>query len=212
MKKIILSLFLTAMAAAFAMGQNDDYKKTEVYVGYSNGQVDMGIDSGNSINSFLRDRANFHGFEVAGVYNVSRYVGVKGDISGTYNNRRFSFPIVTGNTTTTGTVDTKNSLYNFAGGIQVKDNASAGRFKPFAHAMVGAGHGRSKFENCSPSSLVLCNGTQSDTGFAGIFGGGLDIRVNDKVDFRAFQVDYNPMRFDGQTDHNVRLGIGIVIK
>jgi hypothetical protein len=215
MKKMISALFLTVALGVFAFGQGD-YKKGEFYIGYSNGQVDTGVDTGNSVNSVLRDRANFNGFEVAGVYNASRYIGIKGDISGTYNSNRFSFPVTTGTATQTVTVDTKNSLYNIVGGIQVKDNANQGRFKPFAHAMVGAGHGRTKVDNitCTTTTSINCGdfGEDSQTGFAGVFGGGLDIRVNDRVDFRAFQVDYNPIRFDGGTDHNIRFGIGIVIK
>jgi hypothetical protein len=215
MKNAIFALLIMAITGVFALGQNSDYNKGEFYVGYSNGQVDTGINSGNSVNSFFRDRANFNGFEVSGVYNVSRYIGVKADLSGTYNNTRYSFPVVTGNTTQTVNFEGKNSLYNIAGGIQVKDNASSGRFKPFAHALIGAGHGRTKVNNltCTSTTVINCSDlSASETGLAGIFGGGLDVRVNDKIDIRAFQIDYNPIKFDAGTDHNVRLGIGIVIK
>src|SRR5205085_2112609 len=157
-------------------------------------------------------------FETAGVYNVSRYVGLKADVSGTYNSTSFSVPVTAGTTTQTVSFDTKNSLYNFLGGVQVKDNANEGRFKPFAHGLVGVGYARTSLNHvvCSSNPSINCGvfgtGTQSDTGFAAVIGGGIDIRVNDKVDFRALQVDYNPMRFNGNTDHNIRLGIGIVIK
>src|SRR5687767_15484025 len=33
--------------------------------------------------------------------------------------------------------------------------------------------------------------SDSETGFSGVFGGGLDIRINDRVDFRAIQIDLN---------------------
>jgi opacity protein-like surface antigen len=216
MNKFLLALSLLLVTSVFASAQASDYKKGEFYIGYSNGQVDTGVDTGNTVNSFLRDRANFNGFEVAGVYNVSRYVGIKGDVSGTYNSSQFSFPVTTGTTTQTVTFDTKNSLYNFLGGVQIKDNANEGRFKPFAHALVGAGHGRTTVSNvtCTTTTSVDCSaiGRDSSTGLAMAFGGGLDIRVNDKVDLRAFQVDYNPIRFNGAFDNNVRFGIGIVIK
>jgi hypothetical protein len=52
----------------------------------------------------------------------------------------------------------------------------------------------------------------SETAFAGAFGGGLDIKLNDHIDFRAVQVDYNPIKFSSGTQHNVRLGIGFVFK
>lgn len=215
MKRFILSLALMVTASTFAFAQTD-YNKGEFFVGYSHGQVDSGVDSGDSVKSFFRDRIGFNGFETSGVYNVSRYIGIKGDVSGTYKSTVFTFPVTTGASTQTVTVDTKNSLYNFLGGVQIKDNANEGRFKPFAHALVGAGHGRTRVNSltCTTTANINCTdiGSVNDTGLAGAFGGGLDVRINDRVDFRAFQVDYNPIKFENTTDHNVRFSIGIVIK
>ena len=211
MKRFLLSLALIGAVSTFASAQTD-YKKGEFFIGYSHGQVDSGIDSGDSVNSFFNDRIGFNGFEAAGVYNVSRYVGIKGDVSGTYNSTQFSFPAGS----QTVTVDTSNSLYNFLGGVQIKDNANEGRFKPFAHALVGAGHGRTKVNSvtCVSTPPLPCtfDALESDTGLAGAFGAGIDIRLNDRVDFRAIQVDYNPIKFENSTDHNVRFSIGFVIK
>lgn len=219
MKKIILALCLTAISGLTAVAQNsDDYKRSEFYVGYSNGQVDTGVDveNNNEVEEFFDERATFHGFETAGVYNFSRYVGLKGDISGTYNKKNFSASVpVTGGTSTVS-FDADSSLYNFLGGVQVKDNANEGRFKPFAHALVGAGHARVKVRNLVCPTGVDCTGfedTTSETGLAGAFGGGIDVRINDKFDFRAVQVDYNPLKFkDSSVQHNFRFGIGLVIK
>lgn len=220
MKKIFLAFCLTAISGLAAFAQtSDDYKKSEFYVGFSNGQVDTGINiedpDTNEVEEFFDERESFNGFEAAGVYNFSRYVGLKGDVSGTYKSTNFSVSVPTNGGTSTFSADTKLSLYNFLGGIQVKDNANEGRFKPFAHALVGAGHARVKINNVTCPTGVDCFGFEDSynrTGLAGAFGGGIDIRINDKFDFRAAQFDYNPMRFDGQTQHNIRLGIGLVIK
>jgi hypothetical protein len=216
MKKLIFAICLTAAAGVFTFAQsNSDYKKFEVYGGYSNGQVDTGIDSGNSFRSFFDDRRSFNGFEGSAVYNFSRYFGAKADVSGTYNNTNFSFavPIPAGGT---GTVsfNTENSLYNFLGGVQIKDNSSDARFKPFAHALIGAGHGRTKVSSVTCPAGVDCSDliNDSETGFAGAFGGGLDIKLSNRVDFRAIQVDYNPIKFDSGTQNNVRFGVGFVFK
>jgi hypothetical protein len=211
MKRMIFILALIVATAVFASAQTD-FKKGEFFVGFSHGQVDTGIDSGDSVNSFFRDRVGLNGFEASGVYNVNRYIGIKGDVSGVYNSTQFTFPVGT----QTVTVDTKNSLYNFLGGLQVKDNASSGRVKPFAHALIGAGHGRTKVNSltCTSTSTFNCGeiSSVSDTGLAGAFGGGIDVRLNDRIDFRAFQVDYNPIKFENNTDHNIRFSIGFVIK
>jgi opacity protein-like surface antigen len=212
MKKLMLAACLMASVGISAFAQSSTYKKSEFYVGYSNGQIDNGVDTGNSFRDFLDDHTTFHGWEASGVYNIHRYFGLKGDVSGTYNKKTFAFASPNGNVS----FDTNNSLYNFLGGVQIKDNSSDARFKPWAHALIGAGHGRTKIKNATCTFAADCNGlvgTESETGFAGAFGGGLDIKLNDKIDLRAIQVDYNPIHFsDTGTDHNVRLGIGIVFK
>lgn len=214
MKKLIFALIVMIMPGIFVFGQTKgDYKKFEFFAGFSNGQVDKGFDSGSSFGSFLRDRANFRGFNVSGVYNVSRYVGIKGDVSGTFNKARFSLPVTTGSATPQKIVfDTASSLYNFLGGVQVKDNASKARFKPFAHAMVGVGYQEIKVKTVECPVGIACAGFtgSSKTGLAAAFGGGLDTRITKKLDFRAFQVDYNPIKFSSNTDHNTRFGTGIV--
>jgi len=137
MKKYLLALGLVIISSVIAFGQSSDYKKAEGYVGYSSGQIDTGVDSGSSINAFFRDRTNFNGVEVAGAYNLSRYIGLKGDFSAHF--KRQDFNQVAGPAgTTTITVRNDNSLYNFLGGVQVKDNSESGRWKPFAHALIGA--------------------------------------------------------------------------
>jgi len=208
---------MTVLCASFGLAQNtSDYKKSEFFVGYSNNQVDTGLNSsdGNQFQNFFNDRESFHGVNVSGTYNVTRYVGITGDVSATYNNKDFSFPVQTGPTTTSNvSFKTKNSLYNFLGGVQIKDNASTGRLKPFGYALVGAGHGRTKFKDVTCPTGADCsffNDTESETGLAGAFGGGLDIKINDKISFRAIKVDYNPIKFDSGTSHNVRIGVGLV--
>lgn len=215
MNKLFLAFCLTIISSAASFAQTSgDYRKSEFFVGYSNQQVDTGGDTGG-LADFIGDRTTFNGFEVSGVYNVSRYVGVKGDFSGAYRSENFSVT----DSGTTVSADTKNSIYNVLGGIQIKDNASDTRVKPFAHALVGVGHVRTKISNvnCSGSAIPTsaCSGLADSfnvTGIAGAFGGGLDIKLNDRVDIRAIQVDYNPIRLDGQTGHNFRFGVGIVIK
>lgn len=220
LKKAFIALSLTAIGAVsvFAQSAGDDFKKAEYYVGYSNGQIDSGVDSGNTAIDFFRDRENFNGVNVSGVYNVNRYFGVKGDFSGTFNKTTFAETFTSGGDSYTVGFKTKNQMYNFTGGVQIKDNANSGVFKPFVHAMVGVAHARTRVndfvcaapegENCD--DLELTDEKFSGTGFSGIIGGGIDLRLNNRVQIRAIQVDYNPTRIDGVTGHNLRLGAGIV--
>ena len=221
MKYIFLTLAFVLTLSAFSVAQSSDYNKGEFYIGYSNGQVDTGANfsnSGNAVQNFFNNRTNFNGFEAAGVYNLSRYVGLKADLSGTYHRAgSFSFPVTTGTSTQTVSGNVRESLYNVLGGVQIKDNANTGRFKPFAHALAGLGHARSDVTNltCTTTANINCsnfgNGDHAN-GFAMAFGGGIDVRVNDRIDVRAIQVDYNPLRLNGMTENNLRIGVGIVIK
>lgn len=211
-----ISFAILAVSAAFAQAQPvDDYKKGEFYVGYSNGQVDTGVDTGDSPVDFFRDRENFNGVNVAGVYNVSRWFGVKGDVSATFNKTDFSTTVVGPNGSNTVSAETDNSLYNFLAGVQVKDNSNEGTFKPFAHGLVGAAHSRSKVNDFTCTGLdcpqlLTPDETFSDTGFSAVIGGGIDFRLNNRVQIRAIQVDYNPTRIGGDWQNNLRIGAGIV--
>lgn len=222
MKRVFFALFLAATAVAGVTAQNtDDYKKTEFYVGYSNGQVDNGNNSSaGAVSSFFADRETFHGFEASGVYNVTRYIGVKADVSGAYKNESFGGTFTNPLTNTTTTIAGSNnlSLYNVLGGIQIKDNSVDKKVKPFAHALGGIAHFRTAVKDfsCTPAAncgaMTFAGQTFSDTKAAGAFGGGLDIRINDRFDFRVVQVDYNPAWTSDGTIHNFRAGIGIVFK
>jgi hypothetical protein len=197
--------------ASIAAAQSADYKKFEVFAGYSHNRVDTGIGANDDdIDDFLDEREGFHGFNVSATGNVTRYIGFKFDVSGHFKSRSVPFGTIA------RAADIDSQIYNFLGGVQLKDNSTDVTFKPFAHALVGLGHVRAKvnFSNdfciaISPSPCPV-DSTESENGFAGAFGGGIDIRASDKIDIRVIQIDYNPMRVSGTTLHNFRFGVGIV--
>ncbi len=212
MRRLMSLAILIAACASVSLAQStDDYNKLEFFGGYSHNRVDTGVgDNDPQLNDIIDEREGFHGFNAAVTGNVTRYVGLKFDVSGHW--KRKTFPIGTAQ------LDLDSSLYNFLGGVQIKDNSKETRIKPFAHALVGAAH--AKFDGnfsdgiCAAVFPSPCpvDFEDSDTGFAGAFGGGLDIRANDRIDIRAFQFDYNPTRLGGDgTQHNFRVGVGIVI-
>lgn len=199
MSRLIVSLcFLIAFFSFGAAQTADEYKKAEFFVGYSYGR-----GAGDAL----------HGVNGSGVYNFSRYFGIKADVSATFSGRRVGF---NGGPTPPITVNFRlnRSVYNILGGIQVKDNADKGRFKPFAHLLVGVGHDRSRTSDFQCSPIASCppfvGGTGSNTGFAAAVGGGLDLRLNKRVQFRLIQLDYNPMTNGFGTSNRLRLGTGIV--
>lgn len=185
-----------------------------------------GDELGPNFQPFFCQRRNFNGFDASLTY-VSKYVGLKGDLTGHFKTStfvdKFTPPGVT------QTVANRERLYNFLGGVQVKNNGRDARIKPFAHALAGF----ARYTNRQQQTLDLFpqfNFTIEDreTSFAMKLGGGLDIRAGKRVDIRVFELDYNPVfagdrraksiagpftnvSFTGRTTHNFTIGVGVVI-
>lgn len=214
-----LFVFVTFACVQQSLAQTD-YRRFEFFGGYSHNRVDVGpvedFDPGDDLefDDIFDEREGFNGFNVAVVGNFHRYFGAKFDYS--YHQKSFD----------NGPDNTTIRLHNILGGIQVKDNSTDATVKPFAHVLFGVGRTAadlSEFDNQLNDF--------DDVGFAAAVGGGLDIRLSSRVDLRAIQIDYNPMRFDfsdfgtvgipgtptptgdlKRTLHNFRIGIGIVIR
>ena len=209
-KTFLLALIIVACASIAAAQVT--YKRWEIFGGYSHNRVDTGIgDFDPDSGEFDTKRESFHGFEASVTGNFSRYLGLKGDVSGHYKNKIIPFDTVT------KAVDMKSSLYNFLAGVQLKDNSTESTFKPFAHVLPGVAYVRNRFEfrnefcNAVAPGQCPANITESHTAFAAALGGGLDIRTTNRIDIRAIQIDYNPTRSGDPTQHNIRIGVGIVI-
>ena len=208
-KSILIGTIILACASIAAA--QSDYKKFEFFGGFSHNRVDTGLgDEEPALADVINEREGFNGFEVSATGNFTRYLGLKGDFSGHFKNKTFGIPGLPGSN-----VEVDSRLFNFLGGVQIKDNSTEGTFKPFAHALAGVAHARNSvdFNNVVCVAIVPspCSPfTESETGFAAAFGGGLDIRASDRVSIRAIQVDYNPTRLFDSTQHNFRIGVGIV--
>ena len=208
-KSILIGTIILACASIAAA--QSDYKKFEFFGGFSHNRVDTGVgDEEPALGDIVNEREGFNGFEVSATGNLSRYIGLKGDFSGHFKNRNLQIPGLPGSS-----VDIDSRLFNFLGGVQIKDNSTEGTFKPFAHALAGVAHARNSVEFNDVVCIAIvpspCSPfTENETGFAAAFGGGLDIRASDRISIRAIQVDYNPTRLFDSTQHNFRIGVGIV--
>ena len=209
-----ISIATIIIACASIAAAQSDYKKFEFFGGYSHNRIDTGIgDDDPDLDDIIDEREGFHGFEISATGNLTRYFGIKGDFSTHFKSRTFPFGSIA---VPTAEVDVDSRLFNFLGGVQIKDNSTEGTFKPFAHALVGAAHVRNRVDfNADVCIAVIpspcpADFTDSETGFAAAFGGGIDIRASDRISIRAIQLDYNPTRVFDSTQHNFRIGVGIV--
>jgi opacity protein-like surface antigen len=213
MRKLLLLTAFILACASVSLAQSTDYNKVEFYGGYSHARVDTGIDDSDldddGFGDFFRDRRGYNGFDTSITGNLTRYFGLKANFTAHFKSDSISDSGIT--------VNTRERLYNFLGGVQIKDNSKEARFKPFAHALAGAAHQSVRFS----SPLVTDTFDVDDTSFALKIGGGIDVRVHPRVDLRLVEVNYNPVfsgdqtidgvTFSGKTQHNFTIGAGIVI-
>ena len=229
-KRLLTIWTLMVLCTTVALAQ-DDYTKWEFFGGYSALNFDnLGGDTDNlAVNDILGEKNTLRGFELAVTRNFHKYVGAKFDYSLHLREDNFSRPAGD------GTVDT--TVQNFLGGIQVKNNMKDGpRFKPFGHALFGVANQKIDVDSLQlPALFGISDFSVNETSFAMAFGGGLDIRLTERIDIRAVQVDWNiinrgdqqtgivlvptpfqtvgsPFVVPGTRQDNLRLSVGIVIR
>ena len=175
----------------------------EVYIGYSGTAAQTTGGGGFSGNP----RQVHNGIQTSVTINANRYVGLKGDFSVGYRDRKEAFTV--GGPITT--VTRRTVIYNILGGVQFKDNESEAVVQPFGHALVGVGIYRQTLRDCQNPIGSFCGTAVRGKGLAGAFGGGFDIRLANRAGVR-FSGDYNPMRIEKETLNNFRFGVGVVFK
>lgn len=197
MRKLLMAAFIIACTAPFTFAQtaSDDNHKVDIGVLFSHNRVDTGFNDPSQ--NFINDREGFNGVNAFVKGNVSRYVGLVGD----YSFHRKSFNETFGTTNVGVDVD----LHTLMGGVELKDNNKETKVKPFGRVLAGFQHVRANI-----TGITGVNTDESDNGFSAAVGGGIDFRVSPRVDIRAVQLEYNPTRFNGETTHNFRIGVGII--
>lgn len=134
---------------------------------------------------------NFHGWNASVTGNVSKRFGIVADFSGQYGKER------------AGSIRIKQDAHSFLFGPRLSFRGK--RLTPFVYALFGV----TRFhESAIISGQKL---SASDSGFSSAFGGGMDVRVNDRLAIRAFQIDYFRPNFFGEAHNRGRLAFGVVL-
>ncbi len=144
--------------------------------------------------------ASLNGWNASGEVKVFPFIGLVADFSGHYGSENLPSSIVCNGIgpCTPLTANANVSQHNFLFGPRV--SFSIGKFRPFAHALIGASH-------LSENNAGLSN---SDTSFADALGGGLDYKLIPLISWR-FQGDALQTRFFNSTQNDFRFSTGIVI-
>ena len=195
MRKALFTALFFVFCAPLAFAQGD-FQRGEFGVMYSHNLVDTDGAFSNDPNDTGRD--GFNGVNIDAGYNFSRYFGAKVDFS--YHKKSNSLTVPAA-----GTFNVDGKLTQFMGGVKIQDNAVDTKVRPFAQLLLGVG----RVEVEASGTGIPAGFGVSETGFAAAVGGGLDIRVHKNVDIRAIKVEYNPVRIEGETGNNIRLGVGL---
>ena len=129
---------------------------------------------------------NANGWDMALTGNVNRWLGVAGDFSGAYKSQNgASF---------------NNYTYTFGPVVSIRQNET---FTPFVHFLAGGFRASAAFGGFSGSS----------SGFAMMFGGGVDVKATRHVAVRAVQFDWLSLRANGTSDNNnMRVSTGLLFR
>lgn len=174
--------FAVILLLGFAgMAVAQDVPVAEVFGGYSFFRCDAGDDIS----------CNLNGWNAAVDFNASDRWSVVADFSGHYGYLD-------------GPVATPSGVYpwydvkshNFMFGPRYKMRTE--KVTPFVHALFGINH-------INPEA-----GDTVQNNFAMAFGGGVDVKVSDKMSVRALQLDYVTARADSDWNDNLRFSAGVV--
>jgi opacity protein-like surface antigen len=191
MRKLMMLAAVLFIAAIPAHAQGN-YPVAEIFGGYSYLSFDTGADTDEDIEDFFDNREGFHGvgFSIAG--NFSKHFGIVGDFS---YHRKSNDSII-------GDLKTNKYYFLFGPRVYARGDTVTG----FAHALVGGTRTKLTSDDFDDDFL----GSRTD--FALGFGGGVDINVTNSVGIRILQVDYIPVRTDGNWFHDLRFQAGITFR
>ena len=208
-----LPLIFFFCCTLYTTAQSNDQSRVEGFAGYSvmrtNYKIERPVPFMPVIVAFSPDEARIlNGLNASATIYLIKGFGITGDFSAHFKTNITPDPLG-------GNIKTKIRVFNVLGGPQYKFRNNS-RVTPFARALAGVAVTGAKLEVPSLNS----SGTASSTDFAVAIGGGLDVRVNNRLDVRVFQGDYNPVFLSrrnelgfgkGRAD-NVRFSFGVVFK
>ena len=176
-------LLAAIMLALPAVGMAQDAPRAEIFGGYSYLRAD---DDNRG--------EDLHGWNASLATNLNKWFGLALDFSGHYGDPR----VLPG-----AKADVNAHIFTVGPRFSYRGNE---RVTPFAHILFGAARSHVAFD--SPTVRFR----ESDSAFAMVVGGGVDIKLGQYAAYRLFQADYVLTRFSEENQHNFRVSTGIVFR
>lgn len=164
-----------------------DHPKSELFAGYSalitqSETYDLNDFDGTRITA-KRERGFLNGWNASLSYNPTSWLGFVGDFSGHYGSIDYTASAL-GQSVTAGA---KTHVHSFLFGPQFSTRHDS--YTVFARALLGV----AVYDQSV--SILGISASEGETGFAYGGGGGVDIKINDKISWRTFQADFIRSRF-----------------
>lgn len=192
-----LMLAVSFVVACASLADAQQHPKVEVFGGYSY----MSADSANA------GHASLNGFGVSAAVNATRFFGLEIEGSGTYARGRDTNVVgaIPGQSVP---VVTDTDVHTLMAGPKVAWRGD--RLTVFGHLLGGVLDRKDtvRFNGSSGSSFGF-----RDSAFGFTLGGGLDVRLTDRISLRAIQADLVNSKvytLDSRSPRNLRLSTGIV--
>lgn len=194
-----IGLFLSF--AFFALAANAQIPGGSVSLGYS--YLTSGSLSSGPL-STSRNLSNFNGLNVSGEIKMFPWISGVAEYGVNFGTERVTQPcevIIP----CPGPFSGDTRLHTFLFGPRL--SVSVGRFRPFAHVLVGGAH-LSETVSIPVSGVSF---SSPGTTFATAFGGGLDYKLIKGIAWRL-QADDLRTSFSNSSQHNLRFTTGIVLR
>ena len=166
MRKLV-SVGILIFGLCLAAAAADDTPKAEVFGGASFLHVDtMGLNNAGV-------KSNYAGWDAEFQYNINKLLGVTADIGGNYGRLMPNIP------------NSHTYTYTFGPTFSLRTEHA----RIFAHTLFGGNN----------ANVVVASGpgnSASENAFAMVWGGGIDVKLNDRFAIRLGQLDWVYTRHD----------------
>jgi hypothetical protein len=192
MRKCLLLIFTLAWTPAYA----------QVEQGKDRGELHRFELAVNPYSFAQLDGFNLHGAGAALAAHVANSVAIVADFS--LHKTAGDNAQITGLTGISATADEEHFAFRFG----PRFTSRKGRTSIFGQVLIGGMHLRHTSE--VRVAGVTVKNRETEHGWAGLAGGGIDVGINHWFSFRVIEANYAPIYLDGFVIHGPRISAGIV--